>query len=363
MSEDTEQEDKNFDPTPRKIEQAREKGDVPQSRELHGLALYLGLLVSCVTMGEWIVTYIGTQLSIFMRDAPILLIASNTKALSHALGELMLHVIIGISPIIAGITIAPILSMIAQNSITLSGAKLELNFDKLSILKNFKNKFGRDALVEFLKGNVKVGLIGIGVFMISMPILDQAPSWISNDASLLGLILGNIWLKIIIAVTAIAGVIGIFDFLWQRYAFMQRMMMSFQELKDESKDMEGDPHFKHKRKEKGREIAMNQMLAEVPKADVVIVNPSHYAVALKWTGAKGTAPICIAKGTDEIALAMKAKAAEHKIPVRPDAPLARTLFAVVEIGEQIREEHYAAVAAALRFAAQMRKKQAQKIYD
>lgn len=363
MSEDNDQEDKNFDPTPRKLEQAREKGDVPQSRELHGLALYLGLLVSCMVLGSWMFDYIGTKLSVFMRDAPFLLVSSNTKALSHALGELMLHVAIGISPIMVGITITPILSMIAQNSITFSISKLEFNLDKLSILKNFKNKFGRDALVEFLKGNVKVGFIGVGVFIISLPIIEEAPSWISNDANLLGAILGHILLKIIIAVTAIAAVIGIFDFLWQRYIFMQRMMMSFQELKDESKDMEGDPHFKHKRKEKGREIAMNQMLAEVPKADVVIVNPSHYAVALKWTGAKGTAPICIAKGTDEIALAMKAKASEHKIPVRPDAPLARTLFAVVEIGEQIREEHYAAVVAALRFANQMRKKQAQKVYD
>ena len=363
MSEDTDQEDKNFDPTPKKLEQAREKGDVPQSRELHGFALYLGLLAACVFMGDWIVSYIGQILSVFMRDAPLLLIGNNTKDLAHALGELTMHVIFAISPIIIGITIAPIISMIAQNSITWSPSKLELNFDKLSIIQGFKNKFGKNALVEFLKGNIKVCLIGIGVFIISVPLVDAAPSWIGTNANLLGLILGNIWIEVIIAVTTIAAVIGIFDFLWQRYIFNKKMMMSFQELKDESKESEGDPHFKHKRKEKGREIAMNQMLAEVPKADVVIVNPTHYAVALKWSGKKGTAPICIAKGTDEIALAMKAKAAEHKIPVRPDAPLARTLFAVVEIGEQIREEHYAAVAAALRFATQMRKKQAKKIYD
>ncbi len=363
MSEDTEQEDKNFDPTPRKLEQAREKGDVPQSRELHGLALYLGLLISCVTTGQWMIDYIGTRLSLFIVNAPTLLVASNTKALAHALGELMLHVILGISPLLAGIMIAPLLSMIAQDSITVSFSKLELNFDRVSLLKNFKNKFGRDALVEFLKGNVKVGMIGAGVIIISLPLIDASPSWIGTDAHLLGVILGHIWIQIIIAVTAIATVIGVFDFLWQRYIFMQKMMMSFQEIKDEHKDTEGDPHFKHKRKEKGREIAMKQMVAEVPKADVVIVNPSHYAVALKWSGAKGTAPICIAKGTDEIALAMKAKAAEHNVPIRADAPLARTLFAVVEIGEQIREEHYAAVAAALRFATQMRKKQAQKVYD
>jgi len=363
MSEDTDQDDKNFDPTPRKLEQAREKGDIPQSKELHGLALYLGLLVACVAMGEWMIDYMGKHLLSFLANAPSLLIGDNMQSLSHALGELVMHVFIGVSPIIVGITVGPIISMIAQDSITFSVSKLEIKLDKLSLLKGMKNKFGRDALVEFFKGNVKVTAIAIGVIVISMPLLEASPSWIGTNAHLLGLILGHIWLKIIVAVTIIAAIIGVFDFLWQRYAFMQKMMMSMQEIKDENKDMEGDPHFKHKRKEKGREIAMNQMLAEVPKADVVIVNPTHYAVALKWGGMKGSAPICIAKGTDEIALAMKAKAKECNVPIKPDAPLARTLFAVVDIGQEIREEHYAAVAAALRFATQMRKKHKQKIYD
>jgi len=362
MSEDTDQDDKNYDPTPRKIEQAREKGDVPQSKELHGLALYLGLLAACGVMGPWMVDYLGTHLSLFIVNATSLIHSGTTEALSQMLADLIIHVFIGISPIILGITVGPLLSMIAQDSITFSPSKLELKPDKLSLIQGFKNKFGRDALVEFLKGNIKVGAIGFGVVIISIPLFEEAPSWVNTDAHLLGLILGHIWIQIIIAVTVIAAIIGIFDFLWQRYAFMQKMMMSFQEIKDEHKDSEGDPHMKSKRKEKGREIAMNQMVAEVPKADVVIVNPTHYAVALKWSGMKGSAPICIAKGTDEIALAMKAKAKESDVPVKPDAPLARTLFAVVEIGEEIRPEHYAAVAAALRFATQMRKKKKQSIY-
>lgn len=363
MSEDTDQEDKHYDPTPRKLQQAREKGDVPQSKELHGLALYLGLLASCGIFGPWMVDHIGTHLSLFIRNAHSLVVQENEMSMAYAVADLITEVIIGLSPIIVGIMVAPLLSMIAQNSITFSASKLELKLERISLIQGFKNKFGKNAMVEFLKGNVKIGMIGIGVLIISIPLLEESPAWVGTDSHLLGLILGHIWLKIIIAVTIIAGVIGIFDFLWQRYAFTQKMMMSFKEIKDENKDSEGDPHMKHKRKEKGREIAMNQMLAEVPKADVVVVNPTHYAVALKWEGAKGTAPVCIAKGTDEIALAMKAKAAECKVPVRADAPLARTLFAVVEIGDEIREEHYAAVAAALRFAAQMRKKEKNKAYS
>lgn len=363
MSEDTDQEDKHYDPTPRKIEKAREQGDIAQSKELHGLALYLGLLAACTIFGPWMVEHIGVNLSLFMQNAPMLIVADNPVSMADALGDLILQVMFGISPLVIGIMVGPLVSMIAQDSITFSTSKLELKLDRISLIQGFKNKFGKNAIVEFLKGTVKIGLIGIGVTIISIPLFEESPAWVGTNSHLLGLILAKIWIEIIIAVTIIATVIGIFDFIWQRYAFMQKMMMSFQEIKDESKDSEGDPHMKHKRKEKGREIAMNQMLAEVPKADVVIVNPTHYAVALKWEGGKGAAPICIAKGTDEIALAIKSKAKESKIPVRPDPPLARTLYAVVEIGEEIREEHYAAVAAALRFAAQMRKKQKQKVYS
>lgn len=361
--EDDDNDDKNFEPSQRKLDQAREKGDVPQSKELHGLGLYIGLLLPSFVLGEWMVDFIGSKLVVFLSDAPSLIIGNNTKGLSYALGELLLYVILGVSPLFIGMMVLPILSMVAQNSITFSWSKLELKFDRLSLLSNFKNKFGRDAMVEFLKGNIKISFIAIGVYMISKPIIEASPAWVGSDGNLLGLIIGNIWMQVIIAVTIVGAAISVADFLWQRYAFHQKMMMSFQELKDEHKDMEGDPHMKHKRKEKGREIAMKQMVAKVPEADVVIVNPTHYAVALKWSGEKGTAPLCIAKGTDEIALAMKAKAAQSSVPVREDAPLARTLFASVDIDEQIRPEHYAAVAAALRFASAMRKKQKQRVYE
>ena len=133
-------------------------------------------------------------------------------------------------------------------------------------------------------------------------------------------------------------------------------MMSRKELTDESKDAEGDPYMKQKRRQKGQEIASKQMIQDVPNADVVIVNPTHYAVALKWSRLPGDVPVCVAKGVDEIAARIREKAQESAVPIHSDPPTARALHAVVEIGQEIPPENYRAVAAAIRFADEIRRK-------
>ena len=132
--------------------------------------------------------------------------------------------------------------------------------------------------------------------------------------------------------------------------------MSFQEMRDEARESEGDPHLKQERRRRANDIASNRMLLDVPKADVVIVNPTHYAVALHWSRKKGEAPVCVAKGADEIAARIRELAAEHGVPLHRDPATARALFAMTEIGSEIAPEHYKAVAAAVRFAETMRRK-------
>ncbi|MEM1316396.1 MAG: EscU/YscU/HrcU family type III secretion system export apparatus switch protein, partial [Pseudomonadota bacterium] len=134
----------------------------------------------------------------------------------------------------------------------------------------------------------------------------------------------------------------------------KRLRMSLQEIRDEQKNAEGDPHLKSERRRRGQKIATNRMLLEVNKADVVMVNPTHYAVALTWSRKPGAAPECVAKGVDEVALAIRARAAEAGVPVREDPACARALYATVELGEEIRPEHYRAVAAAIRWAETVR---------
>ncbi len=157
-------------------------------------------------------------------------------------------------------------------------------------------------------------------------------------------------------VTVIALAIGGIDLLWQRAEHLRRNRMSHKELMDEHKQLEGDPHVKQQRRQRGQEIALNKMLADVPGADVVIVNPSHYAVALKWSRKPGSAPVCVAKGVDEIAARIREIASQSGVPIHRDPPTARALHAAVPIGEEIRPEHFAAVAVAIRFADEMSRK-------
>lgn len=138
--------------------------------------------------------------------------------------------------------------------------------------------------------------------------------------------------------------------------------MTRQEMLDELKQSEGDPHLRAQRRQRGEAIALNRMMADVPKADVVIVNPTHYAVALRWDRSSGRAPLCVAKGTDIVAGQIREAAAAAGVPIRSDPPTARAIFASVDIGAEIRPEHYAPVAAAIRFAEAMRLK-ARRRYD
>lgn len=166
--------------------------------------------------------------------------------------------------------------------------------------------------------------------------------------------LANLVIGFLSLVLVVSLVVGLIDIVWQRQEHLRKNRMSRKEVTDEAKQQDGDPHVKNQRRQRGYEIAMNQMLADVPEADVVIVNPTHYAVALKWTRKPGAAPACVAKGVDEIAARIREVAAKEGVPIHSDPPTARALHATVEIGQEIHPDQYRAVAAAIRFAEAMR---------
>ena len=171
----------------------------------------------------------------------------------------------------------------------------------------------------------------------------------------LALMLGLVF-QFLLIVFCVSLVFGAVDYLWQVLRHRARNRMSRQEMVEEHKEAEGDPHFKQHRRQRGQEIALNRMLRDVETADVVVVNPMHYAVALKWNRARRQAPVCVAKGVDEAAAAIRARAAEHGVPIHRDPPTARAIYAAVRLGEPVRPDHYRAVAAAIRFAEAMRRR-------
>jgi flagellar biosynthetic protein FlhB len=350
-------EEKTHDPTQQKIQKAREQGDIAKSQDLNIFALYIGCLIVIYGMGKWSINYLGEHLQLFYNNAHSLLMANSKPALADSLGNLIIHIFLGLSPLLIVMLVLPVMSLIMQQAIVFSVEKIQFKLSRISLIAGFKNKFSKEALVEFFKSNVKICLVSFALWIIAKPILQAAPSMIQTSERLMVLMMGHILTKVMIAATVIAGIIGILDFLWQKFLHIEKLRMTLTEIKDEHKNNEGDPHLKMKRRERGKEIALSKTLAQVPNADVVIMNPTHYAVALKWSQQKGTAPICIAKGVDSVALAMRKKAEECKVPIQQDPPLARALYATVEVDDEVREEHYKAVAAAIKFAMEIRRKQ------
>jgi flagellar biosynthetic protein FlhB len=247
-------------------------------------------------------------------------------------------------------------SLLLQRALVIAPQKLQPRLTRISPFSNAAQKFGRAGLFEFGKSFLKLCVFGVLLFTFISLRLEQILSALFESPRQATALLFGLTLQFLAIVVCISAVIGVIDALFQRAEHLRRMRMSRRELMDEAKQTEGDPHLRQARRQRAYEIATNAMLSEVSRADVVIVNPEHYAVALQWSRAPGSAPVCVAKGVDRIALRIREAAQEAGVPIRRDPPTARALHATVEIGEEIRPEHYRAVAAAIRFADRMREK-------
>ena len=347
--------EKVFDPTPQRLADARKRGDIPKSNDVTTAATYLGLLAVLLGGGGFAIERAGGTLMV--------LIAQPDRLLGRLLGPggpKLSAAIIGealwaLAPIFLVPIAAVLVSLFAQQAITFSGDKLKPKLSRLSITKNAKQKFGPTGLMEFAKAAVKLTAISIALFYYLAHDLDRMIGAAEAEAKVVGGLMLESLVVLLAIATAIAVTIGGIDIVWQRFDHARKLRMSYQDMRDETKQSEGDPHMKAQRRSRAEAIATNRMLLDVPSADVVIVNPTHYAVALKWSRARGAAPICVAKGEDEIALRIRDIASTAGVPLHSDPPTARALHATVEIGHEIRPEHYRAVAAAIRFSDRMRK--------
>ncbi|MFC7702605.1 flagellar type III secretion system protein FlhB [Plastorhodobacter daqingensis] len=347
--------EKEHEPSQRKLEQAREKGEVVKSTELTTAAAYLGLLLAGVIAGLATLRQAGDAGLVLLdqadRLAPLFLTQGSAIA-----GGLLGTVALAMAPLLLLPAVCVFLALVAQRAIVFAPDKLMPKLSRISPLGNAKNKFGRSGLFEFAKSFLKLIIISLvlWIFLLSrLPEIVASLHLAPGPISALFFRLVGAFLSIILVIATLLGAV---DYLWQRHEHLRKNRMTRKEMMDEMKNSEGDPHIKQQRRQRGYEIATNRMMADVPKSDVVIVNPTHYAVALKWDRTTPGAPVCVAKGVDEVAARIRAAAAEAGVPLHHDAPTARALHATVRIGEQIRPEHYRAVAAAIRFAETMRQK-------
>lgn len=356
MSDSEDPSDKSFDATPQKLLEARKKGDIAKSNDLLTAAAYFGLLVALLTVGASSLDQVGTAMMTLIDQSDSLgPIFFEGRGAAPA-GGLLKSIAWGMAPIFALPAIGVILALFAQNAWVFAPSKLEPKLSRISMISNAKNKFGRDGLFEFLKSFVKLLIFSACLALFIRAWLPQMIGALQTTPQATITLLAKICTGFLSVVVVVSGVIGGIDAMWQHASHMRKNRMSRKDLTDENKESEGDPHLKQERRQRALTASQNQMIKEVPAADVIIVNPTHYAVALKWSRLPGEAPVCVAKGVDEIAAAIRRIASEAAVPIHSDPPTARALHASVEIGDQIRHEDYAPVAAAIRFAENMRQR-------
>ncbi len=356
MSNEDESAEKQFEPSQKKLDDARAKGELAKSTDLTTAAAYGGLLIVMATIGPAALIGMATSMTVLLGqvdDLATVLFAGSGLPL---MGGVFIATFWGVLPWFVVPAALAILSVAAQRAFVVAPSKIAPKLNRISPISGFKNKFGRQGFFEFFKSFTKLVLYSVimGVFLVSQ--IDRIVGSMHLPPGLIVAELGRMIVGLMMIVAVVAAILGGIDYIWQRAEHTRKNRMSRKEMTDELKQSEGDPMMKQQRRQKAHEIATNKMLVDVPTADVVIVNPTHFAVALKWDRMAGTAPICVAKGVDEIARKIRELADEHAVPLHSDPPTARALHASVAIGAEIAPEHYKAVAAAIRFAESMRQK-------
>lgn len=352
---DESSDEKEHAPSQKRLDDARARGEIARSPDLVTACSYGGFLLGTITLGAQSVQTLGTLGTAVLeqadRLAPLL-----TMGGSAPFAGIMLQIVRSLVPFLVVPALAVIAYLIVTRSLIFTPENLAPKLSRISPLATAKQKLGRVGLFEFAKSCVKLIVISIFFLIFLMQRSDDIIATLYLTPALSTAFLMRLFMDFAVIVLIVSITTGSIDFMWQRMQHIQKNRMSRKDMLDESRDQDGDPHMKAQRRQRGYDIATNQMLAEVQKADVILVNPTHYAVALKWNKAGKRAPVCLAKGTDEIAARIREKAAEAGIPVHSDPPTARALYATIEIGQEIHPEHYRAVAAAIRFAESMRKR-------
>ncbi len=354
MNQQEDQSAKIFDPTPQKLQDARKRGEVAKSTDIVTASAYAGLLIALIMFWPSAMDELGKGLTVALDQASELAPLIFDGAPQAVMAGIMQPVLSGLTPLFLGPAAAALLAIFAQRALVFAPSKLQPKLSRISPVSNAKNKFGRQGLFEWAKSFSKLLIYSavLGVF-ISLRLTDMIAA-VQSEPRLVLVLLAELCVAFLLVVVLVSGGIGVLDAVWQHAEHIRQNRMSHKEMQDETKQAEGDPHLKQERRQRALATAQNQMMAQVPSADVVIVNPIHYAVALIWSRAPGDAPVVVAKGIDEMAKAIREVAQSNGVPIHPDPPTARSLHATSEIGQQIRPDFYAAVATAIRFAEEMR---------
>jgi len=350
MADDTE--DKTEDPTQKKLDEALEKGDVAKSQEVNTWFVIAGATLVLSTFSG----SIGGGILMPLRN----LIANSWMIRTDGAGLLALTQSLGYAVIAAVgvpflmLALAAIAGNMIQHRLVWSGEQLKPKLSKISPAAGLKRLFGKQAVANFLKGLFKLMALGTVMAMVLWPERLRMEAFMRVDPAELLPAITSMTLQLLAAVVAILAVVAIGDYFFQYRTWYERHKMSLQEMKEEFKQSEGDPHVKGRIRQLRVQRMKKRMMAQVPKASVIITNPTHFSVALAYDRSM-SAPVCVAKGADSLAFKIREVAKEHDIPIVENVPLARALYATVEIDQEIPVDHYHAVAEIIGYVMRLRR--------
>jgi flagellar biosynthetic protein FlhB len=352
MADQQDQGDKTEEPTQHRLNKARQDGDVAKSVDLSGATLLFGMMLLLFALGMPL--YEGLiestkQLFGVMLAAPT--VDGDAGAATLVIVRHAGPAILGLA---AGALVLSVIAHVAQTGLMFTAKKLEPKIDKLNPVEGFKNLFLKaDTYVKFLMGVAKITAVAaVAIVSFQMAETDIIGLNALDHRQTMG---EGGWIIFLIGIKVAAAlfILGIVDFAYQKQKKHKELRMSHDDIKKETREQEGDPHMNARRKQIAAQRAMQRAQQTVPGADFVVTNPTHFAVALKYDAALANAPVVVAKGADHVAFRIRELAAEHAVPVIEKPPLARALWRSAEVGDEIPEEHFAAVAEILAYVYQM----------
>jgi flagellar biosynthesis protein FlhB len=340
--------------TGKRRDEARSKGQVAKSMELNSaFVLVFGLLIMYLTGAHLV-----ANLSDVMRE---MFSTAGSSSMNHAtIQNLALRVFvklgITLAPIMIGLMVTGVVAQYAQVGTLFSFEPMKPNWDKMNPLQGIKKVFiSQRSMVEIAKNLVKTVVVGLVAYYALEGVMDDSVTLMDGDVTEVMGFMARAAVAVGLKTGLAFLVLAVIDYFYQRYAYEKGLRMTKEEVRQENKEMEGDPQVKGRIRSIQRRIAYRRMMHDVPKADVVVTNPTHLAVAIKYDSKKMSAPRVVAKGAGLIAQRIKEIAAEHNVPIVEDKPLARALFKTVEIGDEIPEKLFQAVAQVLAYIYRIKK--------
>jgi flagellar biosynthetic protein FlhB len=351
MSEAPDKESKTEEATEKKVRDSLDKGQVPHSREAATLASMLAILTAVVFLVSDSVINLSSVLRSFI-DHPEGFLLSNGADASAVLYAVALEGAKFIAPIVVLMAFAGIAGSVFQHQPQFVFDRIEPKLERISIIKGWSRIFGLQGQVEFLKSAFKLAIVATaGYIALKSSYTDVFNALFMEPSATPGL-MRDLIIRFLSAVVAATMVLVAADLAWSRFSWRRDLRMTKQEVKDEHKQIEGDPLIKMRLRSLQRDRARRRMIASVPRATLIVANPTHYSVALRYVREEGGAPVVVAKGKDLIALKIRFIAEQHGIPIYEDRSLARSLYASVEVDKMIPPEFYKAVAGIILFLAQ-----------